>query len=351
MLNKQKTLVILSPGFPKNEADSTCLPPQQAFILAVKSNFPELNLIVLAFEYPFTTIEYEWNRVRIIPFNGWKAKRLPKLFIWFRIWKKLKYLKRQDRIIGIFSFWCGGCALIGKYFAKIHKLPHFCWILGQDARKNNRFIKWIRPEAKELVAMSDFLAREFFKNHDVNPAHIIPNGIDVSIYPSGSLERDVDVLGVGSLIPLKQYDLFLSVIKELSVSLPRVRSVICGKGPEESHLHAIIQENKLQNQVLLTGEQPHDAILQLMQRSRVFLHTSLYEGFSTVCLEALSAGAHVISFCKPMDLSIPHWHFSRTREEMLQSLLEILRDPSTDHGPVLPYSMSDSARAVMKLFD
>jgi hypothetical protein len=91
--------------------------------------------------------------------------------------------------------------------------------------------------------------------------------------------------------------------------------------------------------------------VQLMQRSRVFLHTSLYEGFSTVCLEALSAGAHVISFCKPMDLSIPHWHFSRTREEMLQSLLEILKDPSTDHAPVLPYSMSDSARAVMKLFD
>ena len=38
-MNKdKKTLVILTPGFPKDEADSTCLPMQQQLIRALKVN-------------------------------------------------------------------------------------------------------------------------------------------------------------------------------------------------------------------------------------------------------------------------------------------------------------------------
>jgi hypothetical protein len=36
MNNERKTFVILSPGFPENEADSTCLPLQQSFIRSLK---------------------------------------------------------------------------------------------------------------------------------------------------------------------------------------------------------------------------------------------------------------------------------------------------------------------------
>ena len=95
----------------------------------------------------------------------------------------------------------------------------------------------------------------------------------------------------------------------------------------------------------------HSEILQLMCRSRVLLHPSSYEGFGMVCLEALYAGAHVISFCKPMDLSIAHWHIAVSLEEMLHLTHEILQNPGNDHRSIMPYSMSDSAGAVMKLFD
>jgi glycosyltransferase involved in cell wall biosynthesis len=350
MHNKEKTLLILSPGFPANEGDSICLPPQQSFILAIKNNFPELKIIILSFEFPHSTIPYDWNQILVIPFNGEFKRKLDKFMIWYRIWRKLKQIRREYQIIGLFSFWCAECALIGKYFAKMHALKHYCWILGQDARKNNRLIKWIRPVARELVAMSDFLAGEFFRNHQVRPAHTIPNGIDTSLYLPGSFERDIDILGVGSLIALKQYDIFIRLISEITKKIPSIRSRICGKGPEKKMLQELIGKLQLERNILLAGEKDHQEVLHLMQRSKILLHTSSYEGFSTVCLEALYAGAQVISFCRPMERPIQNWHFASNQEEMLKILLRISLDPANNFRPVLPYPLSESATLVLKLF-
>jgi hypothetical protein len=88
-----------------------------------------------------------------------------------------------------------------------------------------------------------------------------------------------------------------------------------------------------------------------MQRTKVFLHPSSYEGFSGVCLEALSAGAHVISFCKAMKQEIEHWHITGSKEEMKQKTLDILQGPNADHSPGFPFLMSDSVNAVMRLFE
>jgi len=345
-----QTLVILTPGFPGTEADSTCLPAQQIFIKALNKNFRDLKIIIISVQFPFVTSEYEWYGNKVIPLNGRNKEKIFKLLLWMRAWKALKKIKKEKNIIGLFSFWCAECALIGKYFGQQHNIKYYSWILGQDARKGNPFIRWIRPGAESLVAMSGFLAEEFYKNYGIKPVHIIPNGIDGSAYPVHYPERDIDILGAGSLILLKQYDVFIQIIKELSYQIPAVKAVICGKGPEEDSLHSLIRELSLQNNMLLSGEKPHRELLQCMCRARVFLHTSTYEGFSTVCLEALYAGAHVTSFCNPMVGWIKNWHIVNNKEEMSALALKILQDPNTVYEPVLPYSMDDSAKKVMKLF-
>jgi len=101
---------------------------------------------------------------------------------------------------------------------------------------------------------------------------------------------------------------------------------------------------------LLTGERKHIEVLQLMLQSKIFLHTSSYEGFSTVCLEALYAGAHVISFIQAMHHLIDHWHIVASKDEMVNKILHLINDPLTDHSPVLAYSIDDSAKEIMNLF-
>src|ERR1700733_1651587 len=245
-MSETRILVILTPGFPKDEEDGTCLPAQQSFVRALNRHYPALQIVILALEYPFGKEPYLWHGNRVIPFDEWKKGKIKKLLMAISAWRMLNELRRGQKILGILSFWCAGAALVGNWFGRRYAVKHFIWVLGQDARKGNRYIPFIRPRAGELVVMSDTLGEEFHTNYAVRPGHLVPNGIDVSLYPTGQIRRDIDVLGVGSLIPLKRYDLFLSVIGELSVRWPGIRSVICGKGPEEARLRAAIRERGLE---------------------------------------------------------------------------------------------------------
>lgn len=347
---KEKTLVILTPGFPESEADSTCIPDRQVFVRTLKRNYPFLNVVVLAFQYPFEAKVEKWYGIEVICFNGGNKGRLSRLIIWYKVWKVLTKLARKHDIIGLLSFWIGECSLIGKLFAQQYSLFHYSWILGQDAKKGNWYAKYLRPKGNELIALSDSLVAEFHKNYSVEPEYVIPNGIDPSLFPLKDLLRDIDVLGAGSLIHLKQYDVFLRLVNELKIHFPFINAALAGRGPEEKKLRNLVTELGLSNNIQLTGEKPHQELFQLMQRSRVFLHTSSYEGFSSVCLEALYCGAQVISFCKPMKSDLEHWHVVSDEKEMLQKAIDILRDPAADHSSAIPFLMDKSAKRVMNLY-
>ncbi len=279
-------------------------------------------------------------------------RKLQRIILWRNIWKTLKNIRRQHTVIGLFSFWCGECAFIGRYFGKRYSIKHYSWICGQDARKTNKWIRFIRPRGQQLAAISFSIVNEFYKNHGIKPAHIIPNAIEPGSFPPPlSQERDIDILGAGSLIPLKQYDLFTDIVASVQKAFPDIKAFHCGVGEEKEKISAQIKSLRLENNFRLLGSTPHEELLQLMQRTKVFLHTSNYEGFSTVCLEALYAGAHVVSFVYPLEHSVPHWHVVNNMEEMKTKVIDILQNPNTEYTPVLLYSMDDSAKAVMKLFE
>ncbi len=351
MNNDKPTLLILTPGFASGETDSTCLPAHQSFARALKRNFPGMEITILAFHYPFVKSRYHWHGIEIISLHGKKKRKLKKLFFWRSVFNTLKKIKHEKKLIGILSFWCGECAWIGKRFAKKAALPHFCWIRGQDARKGNTYIKWIRPAATELIALSDSLQSEFEKNFHIRPAHVIGPGIDRALFTNDQQLRDIDIIGAGSLIPLKQFDIFLDIISEIKKQFPRIKAILCGHGPEAGNLQSQIEKLQLQENVEWKGELPYPDVLQLMQRSKILLHPSSYEGFSAVCQEALYAGAQVISFCRAMNRDIPHWHIVNSKNEMQETALAILQSAKIDHTRVVIEDIDETAKKIMRLFD
>jgi glycosyltransferase involved in cell wall biosynthesis len=351
-MNKDsKVLVILTPGFPKDETDTSCLPFLQDFIQELNEQFPGLKLIILAFDYPFLASTYQWNGNEVNSFNGWKKGKLKRYLKWLLIWRKLRKINRNQTIVGMLSLWCGECAYLGNRFAKKNSLSHFCWIQGQDAKKENRYVSRIKPAAEELIAISDFNQKEFERNHGFRPGHVIPVGIKPFVIQNEKVIKDIDILGVGSLISLKQYHVFVEVIHKISRHLPDVKAVLCGNGPEEMKLKKLIESNRLNENIGLTGELSHNKILATMIRSKVFLHPSNYEGLSVACLEALSSGCHVISFIKPMWYSIEHWHIVQSSEEMLAKTLSILNNPDTLYDPVFPFNVKDSVMKILQLYN
>lgn len=350
MKNNLPVLVILTPGFPENENDSSCLPFAQSLVKEINKDFSFVKIIVLSFQYPFTKTEYLWSGNLIIPFGGKNKGKLLRRLLWFKVWRKLKHINNGNKVIGLFSLWFGECALLGNRFGKEYSIPHYGWIAGQDAKANNKYVNKIKPDPKELVAVSDFVADEFFKNYLIKPLHIIPCGIEKELFQQLSFERTIDVLGAGSLISLKRYDFFIDCIDELRETMPGIYAVIAGKGPEDFLLTKNIIEKKLQNNLQLIGEITHIGLLQMMLQTKVLLHPSSYEGFSMVCLEALYAGCHVISFTKPMHYDIDHWHIVTTKEEIIKKTIEILSKPDMEYKSVMPYSINETAKSIMQLF-
>jgi glycosyltransferase involved in cell wall biosynthesis/ubiquinone/menaquinone biosynthesis C-methylase UbiE len=351
-MSRCKTLVILTPAFPADESPVNWVTTQQLFVKTVKETFPHLKVIVLSLYYPYSASSYEWHGIPVTSFNGTLYRKVRRILFWRRIWKQLSAIRRREEVIGLFSFWCGECALIGHYFGKRYDIRHYCWLCGQDARKTNRLVKFIHPRPDELIAMSDFLEQEFFRNHGIRPQYMIPNGIAPKDFPSsGTGLRDIDILGVGTLSRFKQYHLFVDIIDSLRQSLPAIKGIHCGEGEDRERIQAQIGAKGLEAHFTLLGETPHQEVLAIMQRTKILLHTSDYEGFGVVCLEALYAGAHVISFIKPMNREIAHWHVVRTMEEMTEKARQLLSARDTEYTPVCPYLMEDTVKAVLRLYD
>lgn len=363
MNSRPTALVILTPAFPADESPVNWVTTQQLFIKTVKENYPQEKVMVLSFYYPYSAAVYEWHGIPVTSFNGTRYRKARHVLFWRNVWKKLTAIRRDYEIVGLFSFWCGACALIGHYYGSRYGIRHYCWLCGQDARKSNKLVKFICPRPDELIAMSDFLVDEFERNHGIRPRYRIPNGIDprdfVPVKESPDLstmpaampaDRPIDILGVGTLSRFKQYHLLVEIIRSLRSSLPAIKGLHCGEGEEKQRIQTLIREAGIADHFCLQGETPHREVLRYMQQTKLLLHTSDYEGFGVVCLEALYAGAHVISFVRPMKQDIPHWHFVDTMEEMRDKAEELLLSADTEYRPVCPYLMEDTVREILSLF-
>jgi glycosyltransferase involved in cell wall biosynthesis len=350
MTETRKTLLIMMPGFPADENDSNCLPFPQTFVRKLKETNPLLNIVVFAFQYPFSKLPYNWHGAKVFPFGGREKGKLLRLFLWWKVYRKAKEITENNNVAGILSFWLGECALLGKFVSRRRKLKWFVWLMGQDAKPNNRYFSLVRPKPESLIALSDFLSDEFYRNYAIRPAHVVPPGIDAQEFPKRNADRKIDLIGVGSLIALKQYDVFISVVAELVKKYPQLRAVICGKGPERDNLIDRIWQLGLQANIDLLDEVRHDEVLSLMQRSKILLHPSRYEGFATVYPEALFAGAHVVGFCRPMNALIHHLHVVGNVQEMIGVTERILTNEQVDHSPVLTCPIEDVCETVLSLF-
>ncbi|NJM24414.1 MAG: glycosyltransferase [Bacteroidia bacterium] len=336
--------IIVSPGFPVSENDTTCLPAQQQFVRALNRNFPHLQILIVTLFHPDHDRMYQWFGNTVLSMGGRSYGKLLRPLLWRRAVKEGIIGAVGLRIEGVLSLWCSDSAWVGKQLAKRLGVSHKCWILGQDARVGNWFVRLVRPAAYNLIALSPFLAAEFEKNYGVRPAHLVRNSVDIHNSAPVAETRDIDILGVGSLTTLKQWHVLTEVVARLRESLPSIKVWLAGKGPEAEHIRKEIARRHLDGNITLAGEVEHRDVLALMQRVKILLHPSSYEGYSGACLEALHAGCHVVSFTKAEDHPVRHWHVLRDEKEMTATCLEICNTRLT--FPASLYSVPTKLQAI-----
>lgn len=116
------------------------------------------------------------------------------------------------------------------------------------------------------------------------------SGIDY--YEDGdSTGKAYDVVGVGSIIPVKNFSLFVDIARKLK----KYKFLIVGGGVEENLLKSYCESNEVKN-VSFAGNVSYKEVFNKMHKSKVFLSTSYSEGTPTAMLEAMACGLAVVTY-------------------------------------------------------
>ena len=126
--------------------------------------------------------------------------------------------------------------------------------------------------------------------------NIISNGIDLrriaSIAPSA---EECDVIFAGRLIKEKNVDMLLEAIHHLRNSIPYVKCLIIGDGPEKTRLAGLASGNGLMSSIRFSGFLEHDEVIARIKSSKVLVLPSRREGFGMVVIEAFACGTPVVT--------------------------------------------------------
>jgi glycosyltransferase involved in cell wall biosynthesis len=211
--------------------------------------------------------------------------------------RRAEQLHREKPFDLMHSFWLGPAWVIGNRLAATWHIPHLTTLMGQDVLPSNRYLKLLRPRhAPHLIALSPFHHGIFKQTTGQQVEHIIPWGVDdIATQQINPSERPIDVLGCGSLIPVKQWDKWMEVVAGLVRKYPGLRAELVGEGPQRKALENKIRELNLGAHVVLTGALPRPQVLTKMQAARVLLHTAAFESFGFVIAEAAMSGCRIVS--------------------------------------------------------
>jgi 1,2-diacylglycerol 3-alpha-glucosyltransferase len=362
------SMLMLTPGFAANEQDHNCIPVLQLLVRELLTKGVDIQIVAL--EYPFSGKPYLWHGAQVFPCNGQNRKWLK----WRTLFRATQYSNKilhspinpvtnnqspitnqpitnnqspitntQSPITNnqILSFWQGWASYIGERVAKQHGIPHFTTLMGQDVLPSNRkHLRNLSPErCARLIAVSEFQNQMLEKTTGLRAGQVIPWGIAESEIPTEiPQEKKLDVLGVGSLIPVKNWDKWLNTIALAKTSNPNLQAELIGSGPERNRLEALARGLGIEKNLRFAGELPRAAVLARMREARVLLHTSDFESFGFVFAEAVMNGMRIVS--TPVGVAA---ELSGACADSEAELAEVVLQSLTINEtliPSIPYTMS-----------
>jgi hypothetical protein len=87
-----------------------------------------------------------------------------------------------------------------------------------------------------------------------------------------------------------------------------------------------------------------------MNNSKLFLHTSNYEGNSTVLMEALYSGCYTFSRRPLSNKEVPQLFIRERKLEFVTDMIEILSRKEINHKRITFNTMDDTAKKIINLF-
>jgi polysaccharide biosynthesis protein PslH len=219
------------------------------------------------------------------------------------------------------------------------------WFLRREATLLKKMEAKISAKAEALFCVSDGDASYYRKLGDC-PVHVVPNGVDCSIYSALPTGRDASsplilFLGAMSWEPNVNAAVFLAhdVLPRLRSRLPNVRLRIVGRDPARA-----VQELAHISNVEVTGTVP-SVMPHLAEASMLAVPLEAGGGTRLKILEAFAAGLPVVSTpvgCEGLEVRHHEHLIVAERGNFAEAVHAVLSSPG------LGCSLAESARRLVR---
>lgn len=122
---------------------------------------------------------------------------------------------------------------------------------------------------------------------------LLNNAINYSKFNIPHFESDrLNLVNVGSFVPKKNQKFFIPLAKELIKKNIDFKIFLLGDGPLRNEFIAELKKNHLEQYFELPGNV--DNVQEYYAKSKIYIHSAIYEPFGLVLLEAMVAGLPVV---------------------------------------------------------
>lgn len=203
-----------------------------------------------------------------------------------------------------------GWFIARKYKRKLQLQVHtdffdsFFLSQGPLNRVRRLLARFLLPRAQCIRVVSERV-KEYLEKHYpslVERVAVLPIHVDTQYYRDAKPKIDLHkrhpqfsfiLLMVSRLTAEKYYPFALDVFSEIRARYPRAGLVIVGSGPEEGAILKRARELHIEKSVVLEGWQ--DDIVSYYKTANLLLHTSRFEGYGMVFVEAAASGLPMVS--------------------------------------------------------
>lgn len=155
-------------------------------------------------------------------------------------------------------------------------------------------LKQIADRASGWVFQTPTVQSWYIPHLSKSKSVVIPNAVNTAfIRQPFEGKREQTIVSIGRLVPQKRFDLLISAFGKVASKYPDLTLVIYGEGPIQAQLQSLSSSLGLQDRVKFPGY--IDNVPEILEKSRLFVLASEFEGIPNVLIEAMSLGVPCIS--------------------------------------------------------
>ncbi len=347
-LNRDKMHILLvCPGFAKDESDTACLSAVQDYILEFRSLYPNCSFTIIALQYPYEKKQYHWNGIPIHALNASRLGIVKKLLHWRETVKLAQRIHQTNPIDLIHSFWLHEAYFVASKISRRLKLPMIASGGGQEVKTGNKYLRYFKNSNCVYVTSSSLQQTLLLENYKIQ-SQLIPMGLRAENLVKIQ-EKTIDILGVGNFTENKDFSSFIRIIHQTQSQIPNLKVKLIGDGEQRAQIEADIQKYDLYDTIELTGMMAREDVCELMAQSKILLHPSKYESFGMVYLEALAHGMYVVSKKTGIAEQSDKWFLYEDKKEASNQIAQVLNQKQ-QHEVLMPYPSSAMVEAYKVLY-